>query len=123
MPKKCKMCKKLVKGRTDKVFCSPSCKSTYHNKLKRVTRDVTTEIDKILHRNRSILLEIMGKREIKKIVPKHLLDEKRFNYSYITGTHVNVQGKRVSQVYDFSYLIFTNQDVLITRSKKLSKLF
>ena len=115
--KKCKLCKKIVRGRSDKLFCTISCKSIYHNKLKKVTEDVSSDVDKILHRNRSILLEILGKRTTQKMIPKFTLDKKKFNYSFITGTHVNKQGKRVFNIYDFSYLVFSTQDVLIVRNK------
>lgn len=55
------------------------------------------------------------------MVSKHLLDEKRFNYSYYTGTHLNKEDKRVFLVYDFGYLIFTNQVVLIYRNRDFEK--
>jgi hypothetical protein len=59
--RKCKMCKSSFEGRSDKIFCSANCKAIYHVKLKKVTNEATDLIDKILHRNRSTLLEIMGK--------------------------------------------------------------
>ncbi len=63
---KCKICSNLIKGRKDKLFCSEKCKNYYHTKLRRVTNIAVKEIDIILHRNRSILLEIMGKHKTQK---------------------------------------------------------
>ncbi|MBK7009823.1 MAG: hypothetical protein IPH36_14925 [Saprospiraceae bacterium] len=60
--KKCKMCPTMFYGRSDKIFCSAKCKTAYHEKLNKVTNEATAKIDKILHRNRSILLEILGKK-------------------------------------------------------------
>lgn len=111
----CKMCKREFSGRADKIFCSVACKNEYHVKLRRVTTKATRRIDEILHRNRSILLELMGKNAKQKKLPKHELDKKRFNYSYITGYHINSRGKTVHHVYDFSYLIFSDQGVIIYR--------
>ncbi len=115
MPRKCKLCENQVKGRSDKVFCSNKCKSTYHSKLNKVTNIATARIDTILHRNRSILLEILGKNTRQKKVTRDLLDNKNFHYNYITHYHVNKQGKFVNYVYDFSWMIFSDQEVLIIR--------
>lgn len=116
--RKCKMCNKLFTGRTDKIFCSPNCKAVYHQKLKQVTNSATASVDKILHRNRSILLEIVGKNGISKKVHKSHLDQKHFNYSYLTGYHINSQRKTVHYVDDFSWVIFSDQEILIKRLKR-----
>lgn len=60
--RKCPICKDQLKGRADQRFCSLQCKNEYHIKLRRATKKATGETDKILHRNRSILLEIMRKK-------------------------------------------------------------
>lgn len=111
----CKLCKQTFTGRSDKVFCSLSCKSTYHDKLTKATLKATMKIDKILHRNRSILLEIMGKSITQRKVDRSLLDAKKFNWHYLTGFHINVQNKMVHILYDFSWMIFSDQEVLIKR--------
>ncbi len=113
--RKCKLCKSNFEGRSDKVFCSLNCKAYYHIKLSKVTNQATESIDKILHRNRSTLLEIMGKNAISKKVDKVLLDEKKFNYSYVTGYHINSKGKMVNVVYDFTWIIFSDQEILIKK--------
>ncbi|KXK21519.1 MAG: hypothetical protein UZ08_BCD001000094 [Candidatus Parvibacillus calidus] len=69
--RKCKLCKKPFEGRTDKIFCGQSCKAVYHQKLKKATNLVADPIDTILHRNRSTLLEIMGKSASQKKSPPH----------------------------------------------------
>ncbi|MCO6461851.1 MAG: hypothetical protein J5I59_10625 [Saprospiraceae bacterium] len=115
LKRKCKLCQSPFTGRSDKIFCSPGCKAIYHQKLQQVTNTATASIDKILHRNRSILLEIMGKTGVSKKLPKSILDQKRFNYSYITGYHINSQQKTVHYVYDFSWMIFSDQEILIKR--------
>ena len=114
----CRMCKQEIKGRSDKVFCSVKCKSDYAYSLRSVTEIATASIDKILHRNRSILLEIVGKNKVQMKVVRDLLDDKKFNFSYITHYHINNQGKTVSYVYDFSWMIFSDQEILIKRIRK-----
>ncbi|MFT6336813.1 MAG: hypothetical protein ACI86M_003406 [Saprospiraceae bacterium] len=113
------MCKREIKGRSDKVFCTVKCKSDYAYSLRSVTEIATASIDKILHRNRSILLEIVGKNKVQMKVVRDLLDDKKFNFSYITHYHINNQGKTVSYVYDFSWMIFSDQEILIKRIRKI----
>lgn len=114
-PRKCKMCGGPLKGRSDKIFCKVACKTAYHEKLSKVTNIATENIDKILHRNRSTLLEIMGKNGTQKKVDRKFLDQKKFNWHYITSYHINSQNKFVNYVYDFSWMIFSDQEVLIKR--------
>jgi hypothetical protein len=102
------MCKREIKGRSDKVFCTVKCKSDYAYSLRSVTEIATASIDKILHRNRSILLEIVGKNKVQMKVVRDLLDDKKFNFSYITH-----------YVYDFSWMIFSDQEILIKRIRKI----
>jgi hypothetical protein len=114
----CRLCKQPIYGRADKIFCSATCKANYHIKLNQVTITASERIDKILHRNRSILLELMGKNGTQKKVSKLLLDAKKFNWTYITHHHTNVHGKEVRYLYDFSYIIFSDHDVLIRRVRE-----
>ncbi len=113
----CKICKKPLKGRSDKIFCSIACKNYYHVNLRKVTNLATQKIDAILHRNRSILLEIMGKNLYQKKVSRKILDQKKFNFYYHTHQHTNSQNKTYFYLYDFGYMLFSDQEVLIVRRK------
>ena len=84
MKRKCKMCQNIIVGRSDKIFCSVHCKSEYHFKLRKVTAIEVREINKILARNRSILLELMGKNSVQKKIKRLELDRKKFNFKYHT---------------------------------------
>ena len=89
-------------GRSDKLFCSTACKNEYHIRLRQVTKQATKKIDNILHRNRSILLEVMGKNSTQKKIARIILDKKKFNFSYFTSYHINNQGKTVNHIYDYN---------------------
>ena len=115
MKSACKMCKEAIYGRSDKLFCSNHCKNEYHIRLRQVTREATRKTDIILHRNRSILLEIMGKNAYQKKISKIILDRKKFNFTYLTSYHINSNGKIVHHVYDFSWMVFSDEEVLIRR--------
>ena len=114
----CKICKKRLSGRSNKIFCSQRCKNHYHHNLRRVTRDASYDIDIMLHRNRSILLELMGKNAVQKKVNRRSLERKKFNFKYLTHYHVNKQGKMYSYVYDFAWMDFSDDEILIVRRKK-----
>lgn len=111
----CKLCKTPFKGRADKIFCSLACKNEYHVRLRRATAKVVRSTDKILHRNRSILLEILGKNRKQKKVDRLILDKKKFNFKYSTGYHINSQNKMYNLVYDFAWMEFANGEILIIR--------
>ncbi len=113
--KACKLCKKEFRGRKDKVYCSIQCKTIYHRRLSEVTSKATKKIDKILHRNRSILLELIGKNKTQIKVSRALLDQKEFKWSFHTHIHMNKHGKRVTYLYDHSWILFSDQEVLITK--------
>ncbi len=114
----CKLCKNSFKGRSDKIFCSPDCKASYHSQLKAVTNKATLSTDKILHRNRSILLEFLGKNIHQKKVHRDQLAKKNFRFEYMTGFYENAQGKRYHIVYDFAWMAFKTGEILIIRRSK-----
>lgn len=115
MPRTCPICKAPVAGRSDKTFCSIACKNDYHVRLRRATAKAVRETDKILHRNRSILLELMGKNITQKKLPRVDLDKKKFNFNYYTGSYLNAKGKRYHYVYDFAWMEFSDQEILIVK--------
>jgi len=115
---KCKICNKEVKGRKDKIFCSVRCKNYYHTNLRRVTNMEVVTINKILHRNRSILLEIMGKRKFQIKIKRLVLEKKNFHFTYHTHFHTNKQEKTFFHVYDFAWMEFSNDEILIVRRRK-----
>ncbi len=118
MKRSCIVCSKSLIGRSDKIYCTADCKSYYHHQLKKATKRATINIDKILHHNRSTLLEIMGKNRYSFSISKMALDKKNFNYTYVTGYHINSKNKLINHVYDFSYIIFSDQKVQIWRKRE-----
>lgn len=118
MTRKCKQCSSIFIGRSDKVFCSIGCKNHYNTKERKERTKSTFRIDEILHKNRSILHGIMGKSRKKMNVSKMELDKKKFNYTYMTGYSINKVGKTYHHIYEFSYMTFSNQSILIVRNSR-----
>lgn len=115
--KKCKICKTPLKGRADKRFCSIECKNYYHVSLRKVTKSSAKIIDKTLHRNHSILLEILGKNSIQKKVNRSLLTDKKFNFKYHTHFNINSRGKTYYFLYDIAWMEFSDDEILIVRKR------
>lgn len=114
---KCKICSKQIVGRSDKKFCSVECKNYYHTNLRRVTNAAVDQISKILHRNRSILLEIMGKHKTQIKIERINLDNRKFNFKYITHFQTNSKGKIYYYVFDFAWMEFSDDEILIIRKR------
>ena len=81
--RKCPECNEIIIGRSDKVFCTPFCKSSYHYK-KNLENDnnIFIRIDKILKQNRRILKSF--NKSGKTTVRKDVLINDGFNPKYFT---------------------------------------
>lgn len=114
---KCIVCEKEMKGRSDKKFCSIQCKNHYHRDLRQGMRPIVKEVDKILHRNYAILTELRRERkEVKLMIPKLELEKRGFKFNYYTGSYLNAQKKTYYYVYDFQWMEFSTQQVMILKS-------
>ncbi len=119
--RRCRLCNAPFKGRRDKIFCSTACKSDYHHELMAVSNQIALPTDKILHRNRAILYEVMGDNIHQKKVDRDALAKKNFRFEYMTGTYENAQGKRYHLIYDFAWMEFKSGDVLVVRRKNMEQ--
>ncbi|MGB5420385.1 hypothetical protein [Algibacter sp.] len=117
----CKICSKLIVGRKGKLFCSVKCKNYYHVNLRKATAIVVKDLDEILHRNRSILLEIMGKNKLQCKIDRVILEKKKFRFKYNTHQHINSQGKIYYYLYDFAWMEFSNDEILIVKRPLILK--
>lgn len=113
--RKCRMCTKKVIGRIDKLFCSPNCKNSYHSQLKRVTREVTYITDQILHRNRNILLLLLGEEKRKLYIHKFELERRKFNFKHITHLKTSKHGSTFFCVYEFVWIELDNERIYIQK--------
>lgn len=115
MDRKCKVCQKTLKGRSDMIFCSVGCKNEYHKHLRYVSKTAAIEINSYLKRNYSILWEILGKNKTQIKVYRNVLEKKKFRFKYHTHHHINSKGKMYCYVYDLAWMEFSDDEILITR--------
>lgn len=111
----CQHCNKEIIGRAGKKFCSADCKARAHITKKQANKvEIVQEINKILAKNRLILIEIIGEHK-QKTVARIQLSKQGFDFKYFTGTYLNRQGKTYHYVYDFAWMEFSTQDIMIVR--------
>jgi predicted nucleic acid-binding Zn ribbon protein len=110
----CHNCTNKFSGRTDKKFCSLACKNQFNYNTRRETKSETLLIDRYLHRNREILDTLMGKSK-KEVFDRLVVTRTGFKFEYITGIYINKEGKMYHLVYDFAWMDFSDQKVLIVR--------
>ena len=117
MRKKCKICKKILRGRSDKLFCSVACKNYYHKHLRKASQKAALQINEYLRRNHSILLEVLGKNKTQIKVYRNVLEQKKFRFKYHTHTHINSKQKVFYYIYDLAWMSFSDDEVLIVRKR------
>jgi hypothetical protein len=109
--KTCLYCEEPLKGRSDKLFCTPNCKSAYHyqKSLEKEAR-LYNKIDNQLKLNRRLLKNFnkAGKATIRK---EKLLEE-GFDPKYFTHYWKNEKGEVYLFCYEFGFIQRTENDRL-----------
>lgn len=116
--KKCLACNKPLQGRLDKKFCNDYCRNLYNNqKISSTNSNLIRNINNALKRNRKILGDYLGEKEMVKI-PKQKLIDQGFNFNFITNILPTKKGHQYLFCYEYGYLILENPDwVLIVKKK------
>jgi hypothetical protein len=114
---KCKFCNVKIVGRIDKIYCSLDCKNKDAYQKRQNTRSVTKEIDGFLHRNREILDTLMGNAK-KESFDRLVLARTGFKFDYFTGIYLNKELKTYYLVYDFAWMEFSDQKILVVKKSK-----
>ncbi|GGW73219.1 hypothetical protein DFQ11_10847 [Winogradskyella epiphytica] len=101
--KTCKACGKILVGRSDKKFCDPYCKSTFHYKKSiQETPSFYLKVDKQLKKNRRILKSY--NKAGKATVRGQILISKGFDPDFFTHYWKNYKGEVYLFVYEYGYL-------------------
>lgn len=113
--KKCKVCQKRLRGRSDKIFCSVGCKNYYHKNLRFAAKKAAIQIDGYLKRNYKILYEILGGNKTQIKISRNYLTQKGFRYKYHTHFHINSRNKMYLYVYNLAWMEFSDDQILIVK--------
>lgn len=104
--KTCLVCSEVLRGRSDKIFCSSDCRTAHHNALNKDTTNFMANINNILRRNRRILMQF--NKDGKAKIPAQRLAEEGFKFAYHTNQYVTKTGKKYTFCYDQGYLEIEN---------------
>lgn len=87
----CKFCNKYLdplKGRRDRMYCDPICRSAYHNNLPKNIDPEIERVNKILFDNFRILEDVMKSSDRPTgNISLEKLQELKFSFKYYTTTH------------------------------------
>lgn len=117
MERKCKICQKTLRGRTDKIFCSVGCKNHYHKNVRYATKLAAIEINGYLKRNYAILWELLGENKTQIKVYRNIMEKKKFRFKYHTHFHVNSKNKMFHYIYDLAWMEFSDDEILLIKNR------
>lgn len=103
MARTCPQCGASFHGRSDKIFCSDSCRSDFHNERRRAQEKELRMVNRILAANWRLLMKQLrlGKPE----VPVEELAAGNFNFDIYTASRRRFPGQRLFWCYNCTYRI------------------
>ena len=104
----CPNCNRPFTGRSDKKFCSDSCRTMFNNRIKRACRTQHGElsrIDRILKKNHAIIERLYSRGERETTFTE--LFGMGFNFEYQTSMRENPDtgSSYIIGCYDYTYVI------------------
>lgn len=111
----CRLCGKILRGRSDKKFCDDYCRASYNNELKGAANNLVRNINYALSKNRRILESLLPTTEQTAKTQQHQLLQKGFSFRFYTHTYVAKNGNTYFYCYDYGYLPLENNWFLIVK--------
>lgn len=117
--KSCAECGEIIKGRSDKKFCSDLCRNAFNNRLNSDTNNYVRNINNVLRKNRRIMEELLT-GETTKLLKQKLID-KGFNFNFYTNLNTTKTNNTYYFCYEYGYLFLENDFVLLVKRKEKTK--
>jgi hypothetical protein len=102
-------------GRSNKIYCKPSCKSEANNARVAEANKSVDEIDKILMKNRKILAQLynlFGEQELTQAMIKN----SGLDHTFKTKNGKMGTGELYSSFYEYSLVLLKNQNYKIIKN-------
>lgn len=113
----CPICESPIKGRSDKIYCSHSCKSSHQYELRQEKDKFFLKVDKQLKTNRKILKKY--NRTGMTTLRRKVLHQEGFNPNYFTHYWKNSKGDLYLFCYDYGFLKLKEKNGQQTKEKYL----
>ncbi|MCP9749567.1 hypothetical protein [Ferruginibacter sp. HRS2-29] len=113
--RKCKVCDKLIRGRSDKIFCDMYCRAIHNNQAKGPANRFMRNINNALGKNRKILKDLLAGNGSPKKISRDKLLEAGFQFKYLTHTLTNQKRGVYYFCYEFGYRLLDNDCFLIVK--------
>ena len=114
LSRNCVICNAKLIGRSDKVFCDIKCKNKYHSEVRKSTKTLASETQKIITKNYIILAGVMNENNDNFIVKKQVLDSLGFNFDFVT--RVEGRGGKISFfIYEYIFEYSKTDLVIVSR--------
>jgi len=116
MERRCLECGDIIRGRSDKKFCTDSCRNTFNNRQKSASgNNYIRKINGILKKNRNILAELNPGGKTR--VHQSTILIKGFDFTYFTNRYITKTGTVYYFCYDQGYLPLDNKYYMLVRKK------
>lgn len=103
--RKCLLCEKSFRGRSDKKFCNDYCRNAYNNSRKTINQNEVRRINNVLSKNRKILDSLSSDTASSCVrVKGDVLTEMGFVFKYQTQVKNHKSGLNIWFCYDYYYL-------------------
>ncbi|HPF09812.1 MAG TPA: hypothetical protein PKW08_10550 [Flavobacteriaceae bacterium] len=113
MNRTCIECGERLIGRSDKKFCSDSCRNAHNNALNRDSKNHVRNVNNRLRKNHRILEALNTGDKTK--VKKPTLQKHGFLFDYHTSTYTTQNGHTYFYVYDQGYLPLDHDFYLLVK--------
>lgn len=117
-PKECMLCKKPVRGRSDKKFCDHYCRAAFNNELKSPVNNFIRNVNNALTRNRRILESYLPEQQSMKKIKREKLVQAGFLFKYITHTYTNSKSNVYFFCYEYGYVPISPEWLMIVKKNK-----
>lgn len=116
----CQSCGQILQGRTDKKFCDDGCRNNFNNQQNSIQNKEIRVINRVLKRNRAILLALLSEGKKPTKVDRECLLLEGFNFRYMTHQEAGPAGQLYQICYDVGLISLKNMDYLIVHAKDVA---
>ena len=116
----CQCCAQVLYGRLDKKFCDDGCRNNFNNQQNSIQNKEIRFINRVLKRNRAILLGLLSLEKKPMKVDREYLLMEGFNFRYMTQQGVGPDGQSYQICYDVGLILLKSMEYEIVPAKDVT---